>query len=765
MMKRFAFLFIFASIILTSCNWNVITGNIDKITGNNDLPEVPIFTGKAPTDLYASKGSYKDRVTISFGSVSGATYYNIYRAGIEKGTEVKDYDTLDWSLLDVVESESTRRITYIDEITEKDDIGRSRDNAEFYYRVKAGSEYADTFLSVNPEYSDVAVGWTLSSPKNISATQGAYLNRIELVWDQVYGVDGYNLYYSTDYSMPQNLWTLLASNIPYSENTESVGQTFYPPSTIESGSYVYFAVESIGHGNKDSSEWSTYARGFTFKEGQPDAPKNTKASQAEFADSIVVSWDKPNVGTGIEYTWEVFRNDLGEAEPLISFTESNMPENVKLEGNVFRFTDNDSSLEPNTVYTYKVSAYYYSEPDENGESEFFAGAPSSAEGFLLSVPDDISVEIVEPSGSNNGGYNFTIGTPLGWSLEKNWTYKIEGRHNDGVGNTTSWQTVKEAVPVLGITPVEIYAGTEKLNDFRIYVSNGSVKSKPGDTIQADVPAPISFEVLANTWADSISPNSNGVYPVLVKFNSVEGYAKFTVNCITLKKTVEYTAEEAAGGKMLSMGAENSPDEPFEIYVYQATGESPFGRKIVSDAMNGYGALTGDAFIKYFQVFSLKPWEYAGKNLLGPELSEKWKQDQNGTQAQLIAWKIAQGNKSSISDQMNSLTKGGAIEAAGLTGTISYFAEMQGFGGHVEFTYSNFGEHEGMANTGKYEMNVDASGTGSVTGSLNITGMYPALIEFDASKISVVNKAFSGQYKLTQDNSSGTAYINVSQQVD
>lgn len=90
------------------------------------------------------------------------------------------------------------------------------------------------------------------------------------------------------------------------------------------------------------------------------------------------------------------------------------------------------------------------------------------------------------------------------------------------------------------------------------------------------------------------------------------------------------------------------------------------------------------------------------------------------------------------------------------GKITYNASTEGIGGQIYFTYSNFGESSQFYITGNYEMHVDSSGTGSTkstTGGFNVSGMYKGLVSLE--KMSVKNKAFSGNYVVSLYYSDGT----------
>ena len=94
--------------------------------------------------------------------------------------------------------------------------------------------------------------------------------------------------------------------------------------------------------------------------------------------------------------------------------------------------------------------------------------------------------------------------------------------------------------------------------------------------------------------------------------------------------------------------------------------------------------------------------------------------------------------------------------------MTLLAEMgSGLSGTVTFNYSNFGEVSYLSLTGSYNMpNVGLSGSNGgqkCQGEVTVTGMYPATVDF--TDFTIVNKAFSGQYILTQDNGSGEVRVN------
>ena len=70
----------------------------------------------------------------------------------------------------------------------------------------------------------------------------------------------------------------------------------------------------------------------------------------------------------------------------------------------------------------------------------------------------------------------------------------------------------------------------------------------------------------------------------------------------------------------------------------------------------------------------------------------------------------------------------------------------------------------LCGNGSYNMTgVNMSGNnGSCTGTVKVTGMYPATVDF--SSLKVASYAFSGKYKLTQDNGKGMEEVEATRNV-
>ena len=216
-------LLVLTCFILSSCNWNVLTEQIVELEGEDfNSSSFEVFTGEAPRNVKVSKAASTTEIAISFSSVKGADYYNIYRSVISRSEDLAEVDlpSLIWTRIGYVEEEGKRQSVYIDTINENyvSPSGENKDRVKFLYKVQAGSSYTDTYYFTEGKMSEIVEGYTLAAPLSITATKGQYDDRIELTWTQVEGVRGYDVYYTDDITK-DNIedWTLLSSNIPYNK--------------------------------------------------------------------------------------------------------------------------------------------------------------------------------------------------------------------------------------------------------------------------------------------------------------------------------------------------------------------------------------------------------------------------------------------------------------------------------------------------------------------------------------------------------------------
>ncbi len=124
----------------------------------------------SPTGVIASDGTYIDKVRIIWNSVSGAEKYYIYRSTSSGGT--------------YTEIGNTNAITFDDMIIVN--------NTVFYYKIKAYSSSAgySGFSHFNDGYR------LFSGPTGIVASDGTYIDKVQITWNSVTGAEKYYVYRS-----------------------------------------------------------------------------------------------------------------------------------------------------------------------------------------------------------------------------------------------------------------------------------------------------------------------------------------------------------------------------------------------------------------------------------------------------------------------------------------------------------------------------------------------------------------------------------------
>jgi fibronectin type 3 domain-containing protein len=203
-------------------------------------------TLSAPTVVSAT--AYSGYIYIAWSSVSGASYYNVYRATTATGT---------YSLMGTTSSTDYYNGSSYD--------GYSLSSGTtYYYKVSAvSSSGTEGVLSI---YTYATASSTLSAPNNVSAT-ALSSSSISLSWNSVSGASSYRIYYSTTGTRPSS-YTYSTTSTSYTVTGLSSGTTYYfwvctysssTGSTYFPSSYVYATTSSSSSGSAPSLSWSTYS--------------------------------------------------------------------------------------------------------------------------------------------------------------------------------------------------------------------------------------------------------------------------------------------------------------------------------------------------------------------------------------------------------------------------------------------------------------------------------------------------------------------------
>jgi hypothetical protein len=210
----------------------------------------PVATGwlrlPAPTSVQASDGVYTDKVRVTWNSVTGATYYKLYRG--------------------------TNSMGWLDEWAVGNNLLRDDTTAipgtQYYYWVKACNGIdCSNFSADDSGYRRLAI------PANVQASKGSYCDMIVVSWDHVVGATGYTIQRCV--GTPQ-----ICTDIAW----DSSWTAYYDTSVVTSVPYDYRvrACASTGCGS-----WSSTAWGYR---GAPPPPSSLSASKGTYADRVYLLW-------------------------------------------------------------------------------------------------------------------------------------------------------------------------------------------------------------------------------------------------------------------------------------------------------------------------------------------------------------------------------------------------------------------------------------------------------------------------------------------
>jgi len=212
-----------------------------------------------PSGISASRGTYSDRVFVSWNKVDGAVSYILQRS---------TGDSKSFGRIAVVNSNS-----YTDRSVQSD--------YRYNYRVVAlsGSKRSDEDLS------PVAEGYALKKNNNVPAQiadlKGAPSyngSNIKLYWSKISGASYYRI---IRYDQTRRQWKDIG---------RSKSSYFYDRSPVKQYPNYYYvmAVNAAGKG-----KWSNlYKISISQKSGKPGRVTGVKATQGAYSDRIVVSWNK-----------------------------------------------------------------------------------------------------------------------------------------------------------------------------------------------------------------------------------------------------------------------------------------------------------------------------------------------------------------------------------------------------------------------------------------------------------------------------------------
>jgi fibronectin type 3 domain-containing protein len=226
-----------------------LTGGIadDKASANVKL--YAVAAPGIPTSLKAVSFSYNS-IKISWGAVTGATGYQIYRATSSSGS---------YSLLMTTSSTSYTNTSLT--------TGKT-----YYYKVRAyktveSSRAYSSFSSV------VSAKPIPSTPASVKAVSASY-NSIKISWGVVAGASQYQIYRATS-STGSYSWLMTTSSTSYTNTGLTTGKTYY---------YKVRTYKTVG----SSRIYSNFSSVVSTKP-IPSTPASVKAASTSY-NSIKISW-------------------------------------------------------------------------------------------------------------------------------------------------------------------------------------------------------------------------------------------------------------------------------------------------------------------------------------------------------------------------------------------------------------------------------------------------------------------------------------------
>ncbi len=155
-----------------------------------------------PTNVSATDGAFTDRVQVMWAASSGATSYTVYRATRRWGGKISLGSTPNSPFDDTTAIPGT----------------------SYYYWVKASNSYGTSgFSSYDTGYRSTGVP---PVPTNVSASDGMYPDRVQVMWAASSGATSYTIYRST-YRWSSKVALGSTSTTTFDDTTASSGRTYY----------------------------------------------------------------------------------------------------------------------------------------------------------------------------------------------------------------------------------------------------------------------------------------------------------------------------------------------------------------------------------------------------------------------------------------------------------------------------------------------------------------------------------------------------------
>lgn len=745
-MKKIRFIPVIAAIVigLTSCStWfeNRIPMDISRPSGSlGDLiaPGGKIEKLDAPAQMFASLSNYGNKIILSWTPVADALSYCV-----EYAVSVKDengnYPVPDDSLYNTLPyAKKWAKTTYEHVILKDPKYSDKEYEYKYFYRVCADNGEKG-YKSSDFTYSKA--GSLLCPPKSVTASLGAYKDRIEVKWSSVEGARSYEIYRAdnSDGLNAKRVATVPSNEISfinYVTNAEK-GKDFY---------YFVYSVSAVG-----KSCVSSLALGYSLLDNACSAVSGVTVvnGDGKSTSEINISWNLINDYDDGDVEYAVYRSSsVDSTRVLLAEVGSDIS------------TYCDTTVKPGVYYYYQIQGFV-EKTDSNGKTTRIKGPFSSsdadsdtpAEGYLLSAPAKAKVSMYKDDKSKCSVF-FTASlasplcnTPSKVANNKDYSYKLFSSNDryaayDEVGTYTS--TELESMYNESVKMYEIQ-NIDTKNFYYIQAICDGNTSEPGD-IFASAPLEVrnvvatkaafiegltDSDTKANeygvfstvlTWEPSAANDADGGYRIFRSEKRDSGWRKIA----DVEKTTLQFVDDCKDT--------NATAKPGVVYYYRILSlNADMEGDNYSEPVAGYGALTAEAYMKKYN-------ETVKKSHSRLTLMHKGGLSKLGTET----------------------------ANAAISGNLYYNAAAVGTSGDVTMKYTDYAEFwiDENNKSDQYKGGDKPDGLGPVfilngnsntfsgldkgtmNGTVTCTGMYPGAVGYDDIKI-VSQACGGGTYKISR----------------
>jgi fibronectin type 3 domain-containing protein len=245
-----------------------------------------------PANVLASDGTSTAWVEVNWDSVPGATGYQIFRcSGTGTGSCGAAVGTPTSSPYN--------------------DTGASP-GVDYYYRVKACAGASNC-----SDFSDYDAGWRIpAAPVNVQASDGAFTDKIQIMWETVPGATFYKLYrYIASTGTPNLIASPSATT--YNDTAPAPGRTYW---------YWVKAcgTNHCGEFSENNDGWRSII-----------APGNVQASDGTHLDKVAITWDE--VGVAASYRVNRADSETGTKTQIGSPTTESFDDTTALPGKTYYY--------------------------------------------------------------------------------------------------------------------------------------------------------------------------------------------------------------------------------------------------------------------------------------------------------------------------------------------------------------------------------------------------------------------------------------------